>query len=119
MGLSSSRKPERDILIAELSASIAGSWPKIVSFRSRSSVRRDLRSDAETLFAGILAIFATIFSTISTVTRSLRSSAGRSLRFAPASSMTSIALSGSRRSLMCFADSSAAAMSACDSYRTP
>ena len=47
IGFSSSRSPERDILMALPSASIARSWPKIVSFKSRSSVRSASRSEAE------------------------------------------------------------------------
>ena len=118
-GFVSSLRPERDILIAAPSASIAASCPKIDNFRSRSSVRNTFLSDVDTLFGGIRAIFAMTFSTIVTVTRSSRSPSGCRRKLAPASSITSIALSGKRRSLICFAASSAAASSASSSYRTP
>ena len=51
-GFSGSRRPERAILMADASASMAGSWPKITSFRSRSRFLSWSRSEADTLFGG-------------------------------------------------------------------
>ncbi len=119
IGFSSSRNPDRDILIAPLKAAIALSWPKIVSFRSRSMVRSASRSDDETLFSGIRAIFATIASIMRTVTRLPRSATGCRRRLAPASSITSMALSGRWRSLICLTARSTAASSAESSYLMP
>jgi hypothetical protein len=92
--LSSSRSPERAILIADERASIAESWPKITSLRSRSSVFSASRSDADTFFGGIRAILAMMFSMSTTSTDSGRSDSGCSRQCAPASSITSMALSG-------------------------
>ena len=69
-------------------------------------------AEAETFFGGMRAIFATMFWISSTSTMRGRVLSGCNRQFAPASSMTSIALSGKWRSLMCFAESSAAARSA-------
>ena len=55
------------------------------------------------------AILATISSTSRSVTVLRRLFSGSSIRLAPTSSITSIALSGSLRSWMYFADSSTAA----------
>ena len=111
-------RPERAILMAAASASIAGSWPNTTLFRSRSRVFSLPRSSLDTLAGGMRAIFATISST------SLREMVffclllGRMRCAAPASSMTSMALSGRWRSLMYLADSSAAACSAPSAYLT-
>ncbi len=67
-GRRSSPSPERAILMAEASAPIARSWPKITSFRSRSMLRSTSRSEAETFFGGMRAIFATMFWMSSTST---------------------------------------------------
>jgi hypothetical protein len=56
------------------------------------------------------AILATMVSISSTSIRLLRASIGIRRWRAPASSITSIALSGSRRSPMCFTDRSTAAL---------
>ena len=56
-------RPERAILIADASASIALSWPNTTFFRSRSSVCSLLRSSVDTFCGGMRAILATISST--------------------------------------------------------
>ena len=94
------------------SFSIAGSWPKITDFSSGSSRSSCSRAETETVFSGMRAIVATTRSISAVPISCLRRSAGRMLSAAPASSMTSIALSGNWRSLMCFAASSVAATSA-------
>ncbi len=66
-GRRSSPKPERAILMADASAPIARSWPKITSFRSRSMLRSTSRSEADTFFGGIRAIFATMVWTVQMV----------------------------------------------------
>ena len=111
-------RPERAILIAAASASIAGSWPKTTLFRSRSSVFSFERSSFETLAGGMRAILATISSTSVRVIVFFCLFFGRMRCAAPASSITSIALSGRCRSLMYLADSSAAACSAPSAYLT-
>jgi len=58
------------------------------------------------------AILATISSTSRTLTTLLRRLSGSSICEAPSSSITSIALSGSLRSLMYLAESSTAALMA-------
>ncbi len=57
-------------------------------------------SEFETRFGGIRAILAMIVSTSDAPTVFLRRDGGSSRRFAPASSITSMALSGRRRSVM-------------------
>ena len=69
-------------------------------------------SSAETLFGGMRAIFATTSSTSLSVTVFRRRFSGSSIRDAPTSSITSIALSGSLRSWMYLAESSTAALMA-------
>ena len=81
-------------------AEMALSWPKTMVLMSRSRLRSDSRSLTETLFWGIRAIMATTFSTSLTETVLRRLLAGISMREAPTSSITSMALSGSLRSLM-------------------
>ena len=108
-GFSGWPRPARDSLIADASAWIASSCPKTESFRSRSSVSSRSRSEIDTLRGGILAIVATTCSMSLVRTIFLRWPAGCICTMAPASSMTSMALSGRWRSLMYFADSSAAA----------
>ena len=105
-------RPERAILIAEASASIAGSWPNTTLFRSRSRLFSLPRSSLDTLAGGMRAILATISSTSLRVIVFFCLFFGRMRCAAPASSITSIALSGRWRSLMNLADSSAAACSA-------
>ena len=111
-------RPERAILMAAASASIAGSWPKTTLFRSRSSVFSLPRSSLDTLAGGMRAILATISSTSARVMVFFCLFLGRMRCAAPASSMTSMALSGRWRSLMYLADSSAAACSAPSAYLT-
>ena len=94
--------------MAAASASIASSWPNTMDFRSRSRLRSVSLSSADTDFGGMRAIFATISSTSRKVTVLRRLCSGCSMREAPTSSITSIALSGSLRSWMYLADSSTA-----------
>ncbi len=77
-----------------------------------------LRSSLETFAGGMRAIFATISSISALPMVFLRLLATRMRWAAPASSITSIALSGRCRSLMYLADSSAAACSAAVAYFT-
>src|SRR5438874_3414288 len=55
-GLRASPRPERAILMAAESASIALSCPKITSFRLRSRFLRISRSEVETFLAGMRAM---------------------------------------------------------------
>ena len=105
--------------IAATSASIAASWPNTTFFRSRPSVRNALRSSELTFLAGMRAILATISSTSFLPMTFFCFDFGRIFCAAPASSMTSIALSGRWRSLMKRAASSAAEVSAAGAYLTP
>ena len=83
-------------------------WPNTTFFRSRSSVLSALRSSDDTFFAGMRAILATISSTSVLPMIFFCRDLGRIFCAAPASSITSIALSGRCRSLMKRAASSAA-----------
>ena len=112
MGFSGWPRPERDSLMVLARASMASSWPKITSFRSRSRLPSCSRSEVETLRGGIFAMVATICSTSLGPMVFLRFSAGWIRTEAPTSSMTSMALSGRKRSLMCLAESLAAVRSA-------
>ena len=73
---------------------MAASWPYTTILRSRSRVRSTSLSDEETALGGILAILATTPSTSDTPTVLRRFEGGSSFCDAPASSITSIALSG-------------------------
>ena len=86
--------------MADTSASIALFWPNTTFFRSRSSVFSALRSSELTFFAGMRAIFATISSTSLLPITFFCRDLGRIFCAAPASSITSMALSGRWRSLM-------------------
>ena len=91
---------------------MASSWPKITSFMSRSRLPSCSLSEVDTLRGGIFAMVATICSTSLGPMVFLRFSGGRIRTEAPTSSMTSMALSGRKRSLMCLAESLAAVRSA-------
>ena len=80
-----------------------------MDFRSRSRFLSVSLSSVLTDLGGMRAIFATISSTSFNVTVFRRLFSGSSMREAPTSSITSIALSGSFRSLMYLAESSTAA----------
>ncbi len=110
--------PERAIFTADASTSSALSWPNTTLLRSRSSVLSLPRSSLDTLAGGIRAILATMSSTSVLLMVFLRLDGGRMRCAAPASSITSIALSGRCRSLMYLALSSAAACSAATAYLT-
>ena len=112
IGLSGSRRPARASLIADASASIALSWPNTTRLRSTSSVFMDSLSERDTLFGGMRAILATTDSTSLTVISFLRRLSGTSIWAAPTSSITSMALSGSLRSLMYLEASSTAVRNA-------
>jgi len=117
--LSGLPSPERAILIAADRASMAGSWPNTVFLRLRSRFFSCARSSVDTVCGGMRAILAMISSTSPLPIVFLRRDTGRMRWAAPASSITSIALSGRWRSLMYLADSSAAAVIAPELYLTP
>ena len=98
---------------------MAASWPNTTFFRSRSRYCSLLRSSLETDAGGMRAILETMSSMSFLPTTFFCLSLGRMRWAAPASSMTSIALSGRCRSLMYLADSSAAADSAEPVYLMP
>jgi hypothetical protein len=100
IGFSGSRSPARASLIAADRASIAVSWPNTSVFRSRSRVCSSALSSRLTLLGGIRAILATTASTSRMPMVFFRRDGGSSICAAPASSITSIALSGSLRSPM-------------------
>ena len=118
MGFCGLPSPERAILMAAASASMAWSCPNTTAFRSRSSLASALRSSLDTLRGGMRAILATI-SSISVLPMTFFCLLLGAMRCAaPASSMTSMALSGRWRSLMKRAESSAAEVSAVAVYLT-
>ena len=119
IGLRGLPSPERAMRIADTNASIARFCPNTTFLRSRSSVFSELRSSDVTLRAGMRAIFATISSISVLLMTFFCFDFGRIFCAAPASSMTSIALSGRCRSLMKRAESSAAVVSAAGAYLTP
>ena len=100
IGLLGSRRPARLSLMALASRSMALSCPKTTRLRSASSVPSAFLSSVETLFGGMRAMVAMTCSTSLTPMVFLRLPSGSSICDAPVSSMTSMALSGSLRSLM-------------------
>jgi len=80
--------------------SIALSCPNTTRFRSESIVASSFLSSVETDLGGIRAMVATTASISFTPMTRLRRASGTSICAEPDSSMTSIALSGSFRSLM-------------------
>ena len=100
IGFSPSRSPDRAILMAEARVAMAWSWPNTTSLMSRSRVRSTSLSEVETVFDGMRAIFDTTRSISGAPMVLRRREGGTSFCDAPASSMTSIALSGRNRSLM-------------------
>ena len=106
--LSGSRRPARDSLIAAARASIAWFCPNTTRFKSWSIARSTSASDFDTVLAGMRAMVAMVDSTSLTPMILRRCRSGTSICEAPVSSITSIALSGSLRSWMYFADSSTA-----------
>ena len=117
-GFISRPNPERVILIAASSDLIAASWPKTTRDRFLPRFFNISRSEEFTVLAGIRAILATIFSISWIPIVFLRCLTGSNLRCAPASSITSIALSGKWRSLMYRDASSVALRRACSVYFT-
>ncbi|KAG1224817.1 hypothetical protein G6F68_020043 [Rhizopus microsporus] len=98
--------------MAAASATMAPAWPNTTVFRPRSSVASLLRSSLETDCGGIRAILETMFSMSTLPITFFWRERGSRRCAAPASSITSMALSGSRRSPMCFTDRSTAACNA-------
>ena len=117
-GLSGDPSPARERLIDVTRALMASSCPKTTSFRPSSKFSSLVRSEVETLWVGTRAIFAMIFS-ISAGLIFLRRVDPESRIKAPASSITSMALSGRNRSLRYLVDKSAAAFKAASVYRIP
>ena len=111
-------RPERAILTAEAKTSKALSCPKTTLFKSRSKVCNLPRSSLDTLAGGMRAILATMSSISVLLMVFLRLDTGSMRCAAPASSMTSMALSGKWRSLMYLALNSAAACNAANAYFT-
>src|SRR6056297_3335987 len=103
MGWSGAASPARDLLMAVVRVSMAVSWPKITLSSLPGKDSREDLSAAVTLETGTLAILATIFS-ISLGLTVLRRPSAVSFKKAPASSITSMALSGNNRSLMYLSD---------------
>ncbi|MCY1554355.1 hypothetical protein D9M68_909210 [compost metagenome] len=100
MGFSGSRSPARASLMADESAVIAASWPKTTVLRLVSRLDSSSASDLETDLGGMRAMVAMVASMSSTSMTFLRLSSVTSIWLAPVSSSTSIALSGSLRSLI-------------------
>ena len=90
-GFSGCPSPERAILIALTICLMAWFWPKMTLRRSSSSVASRSFSDFAIVRGGIFAIRATTYSTSSSV---IVFTLPRMRARAPASSRTSIALSG-------------------------
>ena len=78
--------------------------------RFSSNFSKDFLSDVDTVFSGILAMDATIFSMSSSLIVFFLLEIGTNFCLAPASSTTSIALSGRNLSLICFEAKEAAAL---------
>ena len=110
-GRSAPPSPARPRFTARTTVEIASSWPNTTRRRSLSSFSRASRSEVEAVGSGIFAICESSTSTSRTPTV-LRFSPLRSRTAAPTSSMTSIALSGRKRSSRCLAESSTQARSA-------
>ena len=89
-----SLSPARDNFIADARAEIASSCPKTSIFRFFSRLPSLSISLDDTDLAGTLAIFETISSISATSISCLRSASAAIRCLAPASSITSIALSG-------------------------
>ena len=100
IGLPSVFKPARESLMAEARVSMASFWPNTTSFSLVSKSRSASLSDVVTWFEGMRAIFATTCSTSTGPMDFLRRLGVTSSCAAPASSITSMALSGMKRSVM-------------------
>ena len=103
-----SRNPALDNLIADDKAEIASSCPNTNIFKFFSRLASLSISFDDTDLAGTLAILDTISSISITSMTCLRSASEVIRCFAPASSITSIALSGKCLSVMYLSDNSAA-----------
>ncbi|MNK50568.1 hypothetical protein D3C87_694460 [compost metagenome] len=95
--------------MASVNTVMALSWPNTTILRLRSRFFSTSLSEEETDFSGMRAIFATMASISGTLITFLRLLTGNKRCPAPASSITSMALSGRWRSLMYLAESSTAA----------
>src|SRR5437764_1164235 len=102
-GLSCWPSPARARRIAETTVSTAISWPNTSSLMSRSSVCRRSRSDVVTCRGGIFAMVATMCSMSRVRTVFFCRPVVWLRAAAPASSITSMALSGRNRSSTCLA----------------
>jgi len=98
VGESGLPKPARDRLTAATTASMASSWPKTTWRSPVPSSFSEPMSEVVVVLAGIRAIFDTTFSTSTTLTIAPLRPSRRNID--PTSSMTSMALSGRKRSLM-------------------
>ena len=117
-GRSGVPRPARERFIEVTRALMASSWPKTTRLRPSAICSNLVRSVVDTLWVGMRAILATIFSMSAGLIFFLLT-APESLIKAPASSITSMALSGIYRSLRNFEDSSAAAFKAESVYVIP
>ena len=93
MGLSPERKPARASFIEDTSCEMALSWPKTTICRFGSSFCSSSRSSEVTVLGGIRAIFAITDSMSPAPITFFRRLLGNNCWYAPASSITSIALS--------------------------
>ena len=118
IGFSSLPIPDRDILIAVDKVLIASSCPNTTNFKSRSKFFNTVVSSELTCLGGMRAILDTTSSICLTEIVFFRADLGLMFIFAPASSITSMALSGIKRSLMYLSASSAAVLSALSEYLT-
>ena len=100
MGLFGSRNPARASFTAAVTCSMALSWPKTKRFRSMGRDFSAFSSSREMDFGGMRAILAITDSISLIPIFFLRFFSSTSFVRAPASSMISIALSGSMRSVM-------------------
>ena len=92
--------------MAVVRASIALSWPKTTVFKEISKLLKISASVFDILLGGILAILAITFSISLIPIVFFLSFSGSIICAAPASSITSIALSGNFLSCICFTERS-------------
>ena len=116
VGESGLPSPARDRFTAVATDSIASLWPKTTFCRFDASSFSSAISELEPLFAGIRAIRETTFSTSLTLTVAPCFPSSRKKE--PTSSITSMALSGRKRSFIYRSDSSAIAFTAFFEYLT-
>ena len=113
IGCSGSRMPAMSRLTARITCSMAGSWPNTPARRAASIRAGCSRVAPVSASSGRLVMRATTrWMSRRSIVRVPAPSRPRCLAAEPASSSTSIALSGRRRSAMCRSESSTAARSA-------